>query len=235
MTERDAFLKAILADPDEDSHRLVFADWLTENGDADRGEFIRVQCELARRWPLAPPGTAYYDFPPGKRRGCPEYQRLLARARELWEHVPRGRTCTSGYTWTLPLGDLFGEHLSSVQEWFCIGNFSESVRWTCRRGFVESVTCRGDDWVRHGDAVLAEHPVREVVLTEPAGFAARPEYGGFRLDADTEKRVAATTAVQAECYRRVARAGESRGETVSLAILGVVWPGVTFRRAGDAG
>ena len=65
MTERDAFLQAIRDSPDDDTPRLVFADWLTENGDADRGEFIRVQCELARRWPLAPPGTAYYDFPPG--------------------------------------------------------------------------------------------------------------------------------------------------------------------------
>ena len=32
--------------PDDDTPRLVFADWLDENGDEARGEFIRVQCEL---------------------------------------------------------------------------------------------------------------------------------------------------------------------------------------------
>jgi uncharacterized protein (TIGR02996 family) len=48
MTQDDAFLQAILEDPDDDTPRLVYADWLDEHGDADRAEFIRVQCELAR-------------------------------------------------------------------------------------------------------------------------------------------------------------------------------------------
>jgi uncharacterized protein (TIGR02996 family) len=51
MSDRDALLAAIIADPDEDTPRLVFADWLQENGDADRGEFIRVEIELARTPP----------------------------------------------------------------------------------------------------------------------------------------------------------------------------------------
>src|SRR5262245_51098985 len=42
-----AFLDAIADDPDDDAPRLIFADWLTEKGDA-RGEFIQVQVELAR-------------------------------------------------------------------------------------------------------------------------------------------------------------------------------------------
>src|SRR5437764_1154624 len=42
-----AFLAAILDRPDDDAPRLVYADWLDERGDP-RGEFIRVQCELAR-------------------------------------------------------------------------------------------------------------------------------------------------------------------------------------------
>src|SRR5262249_49189412 len=42
------FLEAILARPDDDAPRLVFADWLEEQGDADRAEFIRVQIERTR-------------------------------------------------------------------------------------------------------------------------------------------------------------------------------------------
>src|SRR4051794_21614639 len=43
----DAFLRSIIENPDDDSRRLVYADWLDGRGDP-RGEFIRVQCELAR-------------------------------------------------------------------------------------------------------------------------------------------------------------------------------------------
>src|SRR5947208_16752710 len=59
LTQDQAFLAAIVDDPDDDSLRLIYADWLEEQGDP-RGEFIRVQCELARlaeddrrRWELA--------------------------------------------------------------------------------------------------------------------------------------------------------------------------------------
>ena len=43
MTHDDAFLQAIIEDPDHDAPRLLYADWLEERGDP-RGEFIRVQC-----------------------------------------------------------------------------------------------------------------------------------------------------------------------------------------------
>ncbi len=46
--EAVALYRAILANPDEDTPRLVFADWLEEHGDEKRAEFIRLQCRLAR-------------------------------------------------------------------------------------------------------------------------------------------------------------------------------------------
>jgi uncharacterized protein (TIGR02996 family) len=48
MSDADAFLAAIIADPDSDVPRLVFADWLEEHGDTERAEFIRLQCSLER-------------------------------------------------------------------------------------------------------------------------------------------------------------------------------------------
>lgn len=45
--ERDALLAAVLANPDDDLPRLVFADWLDENGDPDEARFIRSQIALA--------------------------------------------------------------------------------------------------------------------------------------------------------------------------------------------
>ncbi|HJZ60212.1 MAG TPA: TIGR02996 domain-containing protein [Gemmataceae bacterium] len=39
----EPFLAAICATPDDDTARLVYADWLDEHGDPDRAEFIRLQ------------------------------------------------------------------------------------------------------------------------------------------------------------------------------------------------
>lgn len=43
----DALLRAVYADPADDSARLVYADWLTEQGD-ERGEFITLQVQRAQ-------------------------------------------------------------------------------------------------------------------------------------------------------------------------------------------
>lgn len=44
---RKSLLGAVLAAPEDDAPRLVYADWLTERGDP-RGEFIQLQCLLGR-------------------------------------------------------------------------------------------------------------------------------------------------------------------------------------------
>ena len=51
MSIRDAFLADIAANPEDDAPRLVFADWLEENGEPERALFIRVQCCLAQMDP----------------------------------------------------------------------------------------------------------------------------------------------------------------------------------------
>jgi uncharacterized protein (TIGR02996 family) len=64
MTEEE-LVAAILAAPDDDEPRLVYADWLTDRGDP-RGEFIELSCRQAQH--------AYYSEP---------YQTMLARVHEL--------------------------------------------------------------------------------------------------------------------------------------------------------
>jgi uncharacterized protein (TIGR02996 family) len=73
---RDGFLRAILADPDDDAHRLVYADWLDDHGqhpdDRDRAALIRCQCEAER-------------LPAGRHRSALEKQAAaLVRARPEW-------------------------------------------------------------------------------------------------------------------------------------------------------
>src|SRR5262245_13490092 len=45
--EQAALLAAIIADPDEDTPRLVYADWLQEHGDEEQAAFIRESIKLA--------------------------------------------------------------------------------------------------------------------------------------------------------------------------------------------
>lgn len=78
MSDHDAFLHTIRDHPADDTARLVFADWLTENGDPDRGEFIRVQCELAR--------TSPHEEADERRRRVlfSQQDELLKRHRQTW-------------------------------------------------------------------------------------------------------------------------------------------------------
>jgi uncharacterized protein (TIGR02996 family) len=48
MTHEEAFLQDILEHPEDDTPRLIYADWLDDHGDPGRAEFIRVQIELTR-------------------------------------------------------------------------------------------------------------------------------------------------------------------------------------------
>lgn len=50
MTTLDALLSAILAAPDDDQPRLVYADALDDAGEHDRAEFIRLQVEIGSDW-----------------------------------------------------------------------------------------------------------------------------------------------------------------------------------------
>ena len=45
MTTRNDLLHAICCDPFDTAGRLMYADWLEENREFDRAEFVRVQVE----------------------------------------------------------------------------------------------------------------------------------------------------------------------------------------------
>lgn len=46
--DHEPLLRAICADPADDTVRLAYADWLDENGDPDRAEFIRLHLDRGR-------------------------------------------------------------------------------------------------------------------------------------------------------------------------------------------
>lgn len=154
MTHAD-FLQSILADPDNDGPRLVYADWLDENGDGARAEFIRLQIESARlhaavaRWSSTPsnkPGGSAED---GGKAGAQlaMAQTIDRRAHMLWKKLS-----------PLPWPYAFLHQLRAKENTF--------KRWMLvSRGFVESITLSWPDWLTHAAAILAATPLREVTLT----------------------------------------------------------------------
>jgi uncharacterized protein (TIGR02996 family) len=89
MTPADAFLQDICERPDDDGPRLVFADWLEEHGQAERAEFIRVQCRLATMAPRAP---GYEQVEAHQRRLlCLHGREWLQPVREIGFAVDNGK------------------------------------------------------------------------------------------------------------------------------------------------
>lgn len=77
LSQHEAFLRAIFDAPEDDTPRLVYADFLQENGEEDRAEFIRLDCVPGLR------NGAYTD----EQRA--EFDRVTARQQVLRERVAR--------------------------------------------------------------------------------------------------------------------------------------------------
>lgn len=86
MTDRESFLRTIAASPDDDAPKLVFADWLDDQGEAERAELIRVKVALAKTPQFVMPEIPVFkaiDFtlsPPRPPRFMEAFRRQTARA-----------------------------------------------------------------------------------------------------------------------------------------------------------
>jgi uncharacterized protein (TIGR02996 family) len=86
------FLADIVANIDDDTPRLVYADWLAENGQDDRAEFIRVQVQRARlpAWDAAQVRLRLREQELMKQHGDAWLAELPAVEGAKWEGFRRG-------------------------------------------------------------------------------------------------------------------------------------------------
>ncbi|MBX9624891.1 MAG: TIGR02996 domain-containing protein [Gemmataceae bacterium] len=85
MGDGEPLLRAVCEHPDDDTPRLVLADWLEENGEPERAAFIRLQCQAA---------LSHRDR--GRRRLEEQADRLLRLFSRRWAaELPHG----AGYRW----------------------------------------------------------------------------------------------------------------------------------------
>ena len=148
----DAFIAAIIANPQDDLTRLIYADYLDAHGDAERSEFIRVQCELAN----VPecrfiPNCEKMNNPKVTEMFAPKYcddcrNRIMLQSRD------RELLRDNGFAW---------REIGKVSE--PGGLFLAQSVFT--RGFISSITCSSEDWFRHAEAITQATPLERVTLT----------------------------------------------------------------------
>jgi uncharacterized protein (TIGR02996 family) len=138
MSDHAGFLKAICDSPDDDVPRLVYADWLDEQGQAARAEFIRVQLALA---PLE--GTWGEGWAKLEAR---ENQILLEHRDEFLAPLL-----------ALGLPEVINRFRDREQHGF---------DFTFRRGFVEAIEVFGPDAIKQlvevAEQLFALTPVRDL-------------------------------------------------------------------------
>jgi len=173
MSDYDALMATVIAYPDSDSPRLIFADWLEEHGEEERAEFIRVQCELARTKVM--PGWLPSEEEIGRfsadqlmalfRINNHNRESKIESLRRLEREILAGRVDN----WIF---DVIGErHLTGAFDFtsYPLLRFRYPDRSTrgfeFRRGFVEIITCTWADWLAHHAAIQQATPLREVRLT----------------------------------------------------------------------
>lgn len=137
VVEQVEFVKGICTVPDDDTRRVVYADWLQEHGEPERAEFIRVQVVYDR------------DFDPSEHapRGLDLRRRLI----ELLRHAG-----SSSYWWA----DLPGKYRTTDPSVMGITT-ADGWLYSLRRGFVSAVTCTAAEWLAHADR-LYWHPGQKV-------------------------------------------------------------------------
>ena len=131
MSDESALLAAILAHPDEDTPRLMYADWLDEHGQPERAEFIRLQCRLARM----------RDWEEG-------FAEAQVRAERLFrEHWPRWAPRTGRTHWKAHYGASgFRPVRGLIGRADVYSNFTPALarRWFARHPIAEAEVGLGD-------------------------------------------------------------------------------------------
>ncbi len=142
-TTYEHLLRAILEDPLSDDLRLVLADFLEDEGETERSEFIRLQVEKERM--NSGCMTVLRKECDGTRADWCLRCRLLNRERELLD--------AHQFSW-LPraLMDIESEVLRDV----C----------TYRRGLVESISLTLTDFMKHAGVIFSAAPILRVSLTD---------------------------------------------------------------------
>ncbi len=153
-----AFLDAIIADPADDTPRLVFADWLSDNKQEERGEFIRLQC-LIHNAPLEDHNADV---------GYRQWEQIKDRVQQLLDKTPNwsGWTHEAFDSMAYDVGVATDGEAQIVHLYDDRRNQIGEFRCTFSRGFVSHVTLSLADFREHAAALFRAAPIERVTLSD---------------------------------------------------------------------
>ena len=154
-----ALYRAILAHPEDDAPRLAYADWCDENGEPERGEFIRVECDLAKAdWRDCggyychthdTGNTVHVDCNP---------ERLRVRADQLLQLPSLGSHGVANWcVWSEAVRRFLGPSASGLLA---------GQPYAFSRGFVHLVELSTEAFFAHAAGLFAACPITAVRLTD---------------------------------------------------------------------
>src|SRR5690348_3029901 len=143
----------ILSNPEDDSPRLILADWLDERGqpgDAERAEFIRVQCVLAT---YSPPSPLCVEA------GCGVSVAVHTGESDVIHHPDCRWAALQARAAELLKLEVNWIHEVPKRIWTA-ATFSR----TWQRGFISALNSDAAEWAAAGFLLLRSHPVEELTL-----------------------------------------------------------------------
>lgn len=163
-TTETALLRAIAAHPDEDTPRLMYADWLEENDQPERAEFIRLQIWISQQQHPhdACPGCGY-EPADGYHHNSPDCP--YVRVSELWHGGIGDQFVTGDISASLcsPLPDFAERHpVLVVARGFAETLYLPTLADLCERGRVTCDSCAGR---RRIFTEAAHRPVYQIANT----------------------------------------------------------------------
>ncbi len=183
MTPKKTFLEAIYSNPSDMTPRLMYADWLLEQGD-ERGEFIRTQIELKDNGACLTPTlcrhTAFRlnitcEGSKDSCRPCRLHERMIGLLKKHQE-------------WSDPVYSIFrrGQKSWGLSSHDDSHGYEHDFYWRYLNGFVEKVRLNADQWVRHGREIIRVAPlIQRVNLPYFAPFERKTDstvFLWYRLD-----------------------------------------------------
>lgn len=152
---RETILPWVIQYRSNDAPRLLYALWCEGNGEGERGEFIRVQCEMER-----------LNSAVNTEKSLGGGLRALAKRNKRWgelhirERELRTKYARAWYSFGKLQACAVWDH-SPLIRWSADGE-NDALAGDDSRGFISHITCTAADWLTHADAITREHPVERV-------------------------------------------------------------------------
>lgn len=170
--EQRAFIDAIIANPEDDAPRLVYADWLDEHDDQMSCPTCNGDCQVKISVTYVP-NNQYTRCQTCNGSGCVPnlFAERAAFIRKQLE-LPDVDNCFCGVDGIY--SDAHYKFDFRLAQITVDGSYIHK-RFVYRRGFVYKIACTMNSWLDNGQEIVRDHPITRVEITDK-----KPSYyGGY--------------------------------------------------------